>query len=385
MVYLTNPSAGQGAKQSQIRVGNFSWASVRKIFLILVMGVVGGCLPPAMPEPPPAPPPTKSATRLLLHPFQEIGEPKDLDKARDRIQSFLVGRSQERFGLNYLETGPTEADPRTQSGMERMTALGITHLLTGRMKPPPNGFFLVELYEPPRTEPILVRDVPVDNGKSLEAVVDMVMSELEERFKKDHVTVLLGKKPEQTGMASAPASLIPGSERTPVSQSADKNTAKKGSLNSRRSDINQEPGEHPEKSGLAGKSSSGGSATKSPQDAQTAGKGSGLALVSARNVTRQSQGKTSAEEREEQSQAQGQYQFAIQVAAAPAVKDFEKTADRIRQKGWKTQVQSTRNRKGKQWYFLWVGRYLNREKAADALAGFRKKFRDIPAFITPID
>ncbi|MBF0424621.1 MAG: SPOR domain-containing protein [Magnetococcales bacterium] len=369
-----------------------------------MLGLIGGCLPVTTPESTPASPPAKPAARLLLHPFHEIGTPADLEKAHARVQSFLVGRSQERFGLNYLEAGSAEVDPRSQSGMERLMALGITHLLTGRMKPPPNGFFLVELYEPPRTEPTLVRDVPIDSGTSLEAVVDMVMTELEERFKKENVTVLLGRKPGQEATGSSSSRPTP-LERSQKNRLAEKGITKKSEVTpterdtARREYATRREGtgtsETTEESSDLGKSTvSDPKGTRGTASALAEGSRDKSSVAPARETrettsNRPTRGTTRSSEESERGEAskksQGSYRFAIQAAAAPSTQDFEQTATKIRRKGYRTMVHATRNRKGKQWYFLWVGRYASREKAKEALFAFRKRVRDVPVFITPID
>ncbi|MBF0152335.1 MAG: SPOR domain-containing protein [Magnetococcales bacterium] len=395
MVYLMNPHAGHSEGHDHGSWRGFPWTLFKGIVPALLAGLISGCLPSITPDAPPAPPPSKPVARLLLHPFHEIGAPTDLEKARDRVQSFLVGRSQERFGLNYLEAGNTEVDPRSQSGMERLTALGITHLLTGRMKPPPNGFFLVELYEPPRTEPTLVRDIPIDNGKSLDAVVDMVMSELEERFKKENVTVLLGR---QSGQGSISTQLL---HPTPLERSQKYQTAEKSALKKAGTtlEIPAPPGRSESSGRLSGsdKLSAGQESAKSSAsaDVQSAERGGKQTLASLREGAKRSSiaakptdaDDSDADEEEEQPRArsQGKYLFAIQVAAAPSVEDFSDTAERINQKGFRTVVHSTRNRNGKRWHFLWVGRFVSKEKALEFLAVFRKKVRGVPAFITPID
>ncbi|MBF0177225.1 MAG: SPOR domain-containing protein [Magnetococcales bacterium] len=369
MIHLTNPHEGLCKNNGRDGFMWRLWTPLVGLLLTLLAGVVGGCLPPANPEIPLTLPKNKPSTRLLLHPFQEIGTPTDLVKARDRIQSFLVGRSQERFGLNYLETNNAEVDPRSQSGMERLMALGITHLLTGRMKPPPNGFFLVELYEPPHTEPTWVRDIPVDSSKSLDAVVDVVMSELEERFKKDHVTVLLGREPGQSVVA-APVRLSPP-ERSQKDRPSDKSAP------------------HGEVAGAPLKE-----AAKLPADRQLAEKGDKLALVSVQDgggrsmlqTKPASTGRSASPERTDppQTRHHSQYRYALQAAAAPSVQDFEKTAARIRQRGFHTSIYTARNRNGQQWYFLWVGQFVDQQKAKDAMINFRRKVRDIPVFVAPI-
>ncbi len=159
----------------------FRLASV--LLLLLLSGCFAGAFTPASPPPIPEPGPVEPGSRLLVLPFRA----EEGDRGARAINQAVADYLQQKIGGVLHQPDWQVENPQIWSrgldnGPEWFQERGISQVLTGRFRLPPTGFLTLELYRPPRIDPVWMLGLPLDAGESPRKKAEEALERLSERM-----------------------------------------------------------------------------------------------------------------------------------------------------------------------------------------------------------
>ena len=153
--------------------------------------------------------------RLLVLPFAGEKNPAEGRRVLRATDGFFAGLSRYGAELQWDCDRLAELNPRLEAGQKQLVKMDVAQVVTGRFNTGAKGFFTLELFSPPISNPVWVLGQPLDGPDDLENRTTQAFNRLEAKLRSLPLEIL--RLPAKCFISDSPISEL---EQKPVSATA---------------------------------------------------------------------------------------------------------------------------------------------------------------------